>query len=367
MMRTMTKRIALFLFVAILVTLLTLSAAAQDTVIIRGVCKDENGKPMDDAIVELVNLDNGNKSTVKTNKHGQYHFLGSTAGNYKVSLLGTDGNVLLFFNNVPAKHSEETIVDFELGKLKSQPGQQSGMSEEQRKETEKVNKQNEQIKKDNEKINSTNALLQQAVQQKKDKQYDAAVATMEQAVAQDQTHDIVYGSLGDAYDLDKKYPEAEAAYTKALALAPATSKSLANYHAGLALALLQQGKIDASIAECDKTAPLDPKQASLCYFNEGAILTNQGKTDDANQAFDKAIAADPTRADAYYQKGVNLLSKATLDKDNKMVPVPGTADAFNKYLELAPEGQYAQAAKDLLASIGASVQTTFGSQKKNKK
>ncbi len=363
----MTKRIALFLFVATLVSLLTLSAAAQDTVIIRGTCKDENGKPIDDAIVELVNLDNANKSTSKTNKHGQYYFLGSTAGNYKVSLLGSDGKVLLTYENVPAKHSEETVVDFQLGKLNSQSGQPSGMSEAQRKQVEKVKKENEKISKENEKINAVNALLQQAAQQKKDKQYDAAVATMEQAVAQDQTHDIIYGSLGDAYNLDKKYPEGEAAFTKALALAPATSKSLPNYHAGLALALLEQGKIEASTAECDKTAALDPKQAALCYYNEGAILTNQGKADDANQAFDKAIALDPTRADSYYQKGVNLLAKATLDKDNKMVPAPGTAEALNKYLELSPDGQYAQSAKELLASIGASVQTTFGTPKKGKK
>src|SRR5208282_2702807 len=160
MMRTMTKRIALFLLVATFVALLTLSAAAQNTVIIRGTCKDENGKPMDYASVELLNLDSGDKSTVKTNKHGQYYFLGSTAGNYKVSLLGSDGNPLLFFDKVPTKHSEETVVDFELGKLKSQAGQPSGMSDEQRKEMEKVNKENEQIKIDNEKIKGINALLQ---------------------------------------------------------------------------------------------------------------------------------------------------------------------------------------------------------------
>ena len=35
-------------------------------------------------------------------------------------------------------------------------------------------------------------------------------------------------------------------------------------------------------------------------------------------AFDKCIAADPTRAEAYYQKGVNLMGKATLQGD-KMV------------------------------------------------
>ena len=363
----MTKRIALFLLAATLVSLLTLPAAAQDTVIIRGTCKDEKGKPIADATVELVNPDNANKSTAKTNKHGQYYFLGSTAGNYKVSLLDSEGKVLLTYDNVPAKHSEETVVDFQLGKLNSQPGQPSGMTEAQRKQVEKVTKENQQINQENEKINAVNALLQQSTQQKKDKQYDAAVATMEQAVAQDQTHDIVYGALGDAYNLDKKYPEGEAAFTKALALAPATSKSLPNYHAGLALALLEQGKIDASTAECEKTAALDPKQGGLCYYNEGAVLTNQGNADAANQAFDKAIAVDPTRADSYYQKGVNLLAKATLDKDNKMVPVPGTAEALNKYLELAPDGPYAQSAKDLLASIGASVQTTFGTPKKGKK
>jgi tetratricopeptide (TPR) repeat protein len=105
----------------------------------------------------------------------------------------------------------------------------------------------------------------------------------------------------------------------------------------------------------------------MYFFNEGAVLTNLGKLDEAIQAFDKTIAADPTRADAYYQKGVNLLGKATLGKDGKMVPAPGTAEALNKYLELAPTGKFAQPAKDLLASIGAPVQTSYGTQKKSGK
>jgi tetratricopeptide (TPR) repeat protein len=345
MMRTMTKRIALFLFVATLAALLTLGAAAQETTVVKGTCTDQHGKPVAGATLEFANLDSGSKTTLTTDSHGQYNSTAVVAGNYKITLTGAGG--ISSSLNVTIKAGAQNVTDFAFS-------------------AEAQSKEAEQVKKDNEKIRGVNALLLQAAQQKKDKQYDAAVATMEKAAAQDQTHDIVYGSLADAYNLDKKFPQAEDAYTKALALAPATSKSLANYHAGLALALLQQGKIDASTAECDKTVPLDPTQAGLCYFNEGAILTNQGKADDANQAFDKAIAADPTRADSYYQKGVNLLSKATLDKDNKMIPAPGTADALNKYLELAPQGQYAQAAKDLLASIGASVQTTFGSQKKKK-
>ena len=71
------------------------------------------------------------------------------------------------------------------------------------------------------------------------------------------------------------------------------------------------------------------------------MLTNAGKVDDALAAFDKVIAADPNRADAYYWKGVNMIGKATLQGD-KMVAPPGTAEAFQKYLELQPTGTYAE-------------------------
>ena len=96
------------------------------------------------------------------------------------------------------------------------------------------------------------------------------------------------------------------------------------------------------------------------------MLTNAGKVDDAITAFDKVIAADPTKADAYYWKGVNMIGKATL-KGDKMVAPDGTADAFNKYLELAPTGSYAHAAKDRLASSGANVETGYKKQKATKK
>jgi tetratricopeptide (TPR) repeat protein len=100
----------------------------------------------------------------------------------------------------------------------------------------------------------------------------------------------------------------------------------------------------------------------MFLFNIGAVQTNAGKVDDAIETFKKVIAADPNRADAYYQLGVNMLGKATL-KGDKMVAPDGTAEAFQKYLELQPNGPYAQSAKDLLASIGSNVETTYGKKK----
>ena len=125
-------------------------------------------------------------------------------------------------------------------------------------------------------------------------------------------------------------------------------------------------KTDEAVATYEKAAQIDPSAAAQSYFNIGAVYTNAGKADQANVAFDKCIAADPTRAEAYYQKGLNLLGKATLQGDKTVAP-PGTAEAFQKYLELSPTGPNAQSAKDLLASLGSSVETSFGKKKPPKK
>ena len=110
-----------------------------------------------------------------------------------------------------------------------------------------------------------------------------------------------------------------------------------------------------------------PDAAATYYFNEGAVLTNAGKADDAITAFNKVIAADPNKALAYYWKGINLIGKATVGKDNKMTAPDGTAEAFQKYIELDPNGPMAQTAKDMLATIGATVETGFGTKKKTVK
>ena len=104
--------------------------------------------------------------------------------------------------------------------------------------------------------------------------------------------------------------------------------------------------------------------AATYYFNEGIVFTNTSKADEAIAAFDKAIQADPNKADAYYWKGVNLVGKATT-KGDKMVAPEGTSEAFNKYLDLAPSGKYADPAKQMLASIGATVETSYGKSKRS--
>ena len=213
--------------------------------------------------------------------------------------------------------------------------------------------------------------------------FETAIATLTEANQIDSTRDLIWFKLGDAYRMSapkqtdpaekqKRYEMAATNYQKAIDLRSASEVAqkdpdhnvkMAAYYNNLAEAYAKSNKVDDAMTNYNKAAQLDPAHAVTYLFNEGAVLTNAGKVDDAIVAFDKVIAADPTKAEAYYWKGVNLIGKATL-KGDKMVAPEGTAEAFQKYLELAPDGKLAQPAKDMLASIGATIETGFGTKKK---
>src|SRR5207248_8610113 len=141
-------------------------------------------------------------------------------------------------------------------------------------------------------------------------------------------------------------------YNKALELKPDD----AAYHNNYALSLARGKQFPEAQAELTKAAQLDPPNAGRYYYNLGALLINSGRMDPAGEAFKKAIEADPNYADAQYQYGIYLISKAQM-KENKLIPVPGTKEAFEKYLQLKPDGQFAQPAKEMLASIDSTIST----------
>ena len=103
------------------------------------------------------------KSIAKTDNHGHYFSLGARPGNYKITLFGADGNLIFSLDNVPAKLGVENVYDFDLAKLKARSRQGIRLTEEQRKASEKV-------KKENEKIKGLNALLPQAAAAEEGKQ-----------------------------------------------------------------------------------------------------------------------------------------------------------------------------------------------------
>jgi tetratricopeptide (TPR) repeat protein len=198
-----------------------------------------------------------------------------------------------------------------------------------------------------------------------EKQYDQAVVALTKASEVGPTELAIWANLADAYmklagtktgaEFNDAANKGLEAYGKAIALKPDDAATHNNY----ALALVQAKKIPDAQAELTKAAQLDPTNAGKYYYNLGAVLTNANQSDAAVEAFQKAIAADPNYAEAYYQYGVSLVSKASYGADGKVTPVPGTVEALQKYLALAPTGQFAQAAKDMLTTLSASVDVSY--------
>jgi tetratricopeptide (TPR) repeat protein len=376
----MKKGFLIVVFVAVVLGLCVAPVIAQSTGSVKGVCKDRNGNPITAGTVEWMSNDTGRKYPIKLNKKGEYFSLGIAPGTYKVTLYDAEGKELFHFGGVPVSLEEKTL-DFDLQKEQAEGAKGTGLSPEQLKQ---MQEQQAKQQKEVTTVKALNEKLSAAQQAATSGDYDTAIATMTEATQMDATRDLLWFKLADYYRLSapkqtdpaekqKRYEMAATDYQKAIDMktsgpekdADANSK-LAAYYNNLAEVYAKSGKVDDAIATYTKASQLDPTHAAQYYFNQGAVLTNAGKVDDAIAAFDKVIAADPSRADAYYWKGVNMIGKATL-KGDKMVAPEGTAEAFNKYLELAPTGPYAQPAKDMLASIGAAVETGYKKAKTTKK
>jgi hypothetical protein len=59
------------------------------------------------------------------------------------------------------------------------------------------------------------------------------------------------------------------------------------------------------------------------------------------------------------------VQKASVDKSGKIVLPPGCAEAYQKYIELAPNGPHVQDAKDVLASAGETIHSSYKAGKKS--
>jgi tetratricopeptide (TPR) repeat protein len=380
----MKKHLAVFALVLLVFGLCTSPVFAQGASgTVKGVCKDAEGNPIADGVVVYANQDNGQKYTLKTNKKGEYFSLGVGAGSYNVTLYKNADDVkankeVFHFNKFQVTLDENTL-DFDMKKQAADAAKGQGLTPEQ------IKAQQEAQEKQKKEVNTVKSLNEKLAASKVASDagdYETAVADLTAANQIDATRDLIWFKLGDAYRMSatkqtdaaekqKRLDSAVEAYQKALQLKqaatndkdPNATKTLAAYYNNLAEAYSKAGKIDDSVKTYQQAALADPTGAAQYYFNMGAVLTNGGKADQAIDAFDKCIAADPTKAEAYYQKGVNLLGKATLQGD-KMVAAPGTAEAFQKYLELVPTGGHSEEAKAMLTSIGAPIETSYGTKKK---
>jgi Tfp pilus assembly protein PilF len=360
------------MLLALPLTLLFSTACFAQTVAFEGDVKGDDGKPVQKAVVKIERKDIKGSYKVNTDKKGHYFYGGLPNGTYKLSV-EVDGKERDSIDNVKSKFGDPTPVNFDLAAASARAGAgggaaappkevERGMSASQKADFEKKKAEQEQALKKNKELNDA---FNAGVEAQTAKQWDVAVQSFEKASTLGPEQNVVWGRLADSYtslassktgaEADDALNKGVAAYQKAIELKPDAPE----YHNNFALALAKQKKFAEAQAELTKAAQLDPTQAGKYFYNMGAVLVNTGQSEPAAEAFKKAIEADPNYADAYLQYGITLMGKATICGDGKMVPVAGTVEAFQKYLELAPNGKDAETAKAMLDSVGAKVDTQF--------
>jgi len=366
--------------------LLLASAAFAQVSSLEGDVKDENGQPLKGALVKIDRKDIKGHYQVKTDKKGHYFHTGLPLGQYKITL-EVDGKDVDSIDNVRTTLGESVVNNFSMKESKERQqslaqaaasgtltkDQERGMSAEQKAALEKAAKEREQALSKNKALNDA---FNQGMTAMQTKQWDSAIAAFTKANELDPKQTVIWAQLADAYsqsasqktgaDQQAALDKGLEAYGKAIELKPDDAALHNNY----ALALVKAKKLPEAQAELAKAAQLDPSNAGRYFYNLGAVMINTGQNEAAGEAFKKAIDTDPNYADAQYQYGMYLLGKAQITPEGKVTPAPGTKEALSKYLELKPNGPFAESAKGALASIEGTVATQYenpAAQKKGKK
>jgi tetratricopeptide (TPR) repeat protein len=354
--------------------------AAAQTGTVAGQVLDVAGKPWAELAVEALS-DQGAKTETKTDKDGNFVFRNLRTGIYTITVVLPAPNQPYLAAKLQVQAgSESPKVNVNFKDVIAKQG--SEYAEQQKKQEEE--KQKFQGMKQH--FDQGVALLAQVGQAKADlakapaDQRDAvkqqvtdlsgkAVTEFEAAKGaapeKDPNLHLIWARLGDAYDAAGRSDDAANAYRQAIEVKPNAA-----YYNNLGGILGRAGKTAEAMAAYQKSAELDPTNAATAYRNGGITMYNAGKMKEAIEPLKKSTELDPKSAQAWYLLGAALVGAMEYKKvGDKMEVVvqPGTVEAYQKAVELDPNGQYGQQAKqglDALAQIAPGIDTKIKSTKK---
>jgi len=354
-------------------------AAAQNMAGVSGVVTDLEGKPMTDVTVIFKSTETGLTYTAKTDKSGRYSQVGMRPGLYEVTMKQRDQ--IIFGTKQLLNANPDNVFDIPLKEFakKESPEEAAARkkAEEERAKFQGMKGHFDAGRAKADEAQQLNAQIAKGpaderavMQQRVTGLYQEAVNEYElakqSAPERDPNLHIVWYNLGDTYDRMKRYAEAAEAYQKAIELKP----DVAGYYNNLGNVLAKLGKLQEAKAAYEKSVALDPSNAAGVWLNSGIVLYNANRLADAVEPLQKATALNPKNAQAWYLLGASLV--ATMDvrqEGEKMIPVlkPGTIEAYQKCLELDPNGPWGAQAKqglEQLQALGAGVDTKVKVKKK---
>lgn len=353
-------------------------AAAQGDGSISGTILDVAGKPWANLPVQIVS-DQGQKNEAKTDSSGKFAFHNLRSGVYEVFLElpapnqpyqvqvavrgGQDSPVNLNFKDIVAKQGKE--YEEAVKKQEEEKQKFAGMKQHFDAGVALLD-QAAQVKTQ---LHSAPADKRDALKQQMADVSGKAVTELEAAKSSAPEKDpnlaLIWARLGDAYEDAGRTDDAINAYKQAIELKPMPA-----YYMNLGGIQGRAGKTEEAMAAYQKSADLDPANAAQAWRNAGITLYNANRLSDAVEPLQKAVQLDPKSAQAWYLLGASLVSKMTTKKVGNKEEVefaPGTIEAYQKALELDPNGQYgtqAQQGLDMLKQLQPGIETKINVRKK---
>lgn len=332
---------------------------------LEGDVKGADGQPLVGVEVQIDRKEIKQHFSTKTDKKGHYFHAGLPSGNYRISLW-QDGKQVTFHDNVRISLGDPTHHDFDL--KADQDAMQKALPKEVKEQFEKAEKERKKMGDLKKHFDDGNTFFA-------NKQFDQALAEFKTAAEMDPSQYVVFGRIAETQEQLRQFDDAIANYQKAISLLeskeeqkPESKQNLAAYYNNYGGVLAKAGKSKEAIEKYKKAAGLNPENAGMYFFNLGAVLTNtHAPVDDRVEAFKKATEASPNNANAWYQLGLTLSEKMTMGKDGKVIAPPEMGEALNKYLQLEPNGRYAEGAKGLIQAAGQTVTTSYSTKKDTKK
>jgi tetratricopeptide (TPR) repeat protein len=354
-------------------------AAAQESKI-AGTIIDFDGKPWPDLPVKLKS-DQGAIQETKTDASGKYVFNNVRSGKYTVTV--QPPQVKEPFNTVIEVHSGTEVppVSWNFKEiLEKQNPDAAARLKKQEEEKSKYTAMKQHFDQGTallEQERAAKAELSKAPAEQKDADKAKVLDLSNQAVAQfqeaqkaapekDPNIHLFWARMGEAYDLAGRNDDATNAYQQAITLKPDN----AGYYNNLGNVLARAGKIDEAKAAYTKSAELDPTNAALAWRNFGISLYQAGRMQDAVEPLEKATTADPKNAQGWYLLGACLVASADYKQVGDKMEVtlkPGTVEAYQKAIDLDPNGPYGAQAKQGLEAVQqltGGIETKVGGKKK---
>ncbi len=316
-----------------LVLSLSLPAMAQNR-IVKGKVTNDKGEPIVGAQITILGMDVKREYTVKTDKKGEYFYMGIPYGTYRI-VCRAQGYQPDYAQGVTPSISEERDVPFKLN-----PGPDHKLPFEMTaQELERVKQDAAKAEKQKAVGAEVKASFEGGLKLAQEGKYAEAIAEYKKALEKDPEQPYVLANMADAMSKNNQNEEALATYQKAIALKPDDGAMYTN----MGVLLGKMGKVTESQEAFKKAASVNPGAAGQNFYNLGATLVNSGKTAEAAEAFKQAIAADPNFAEAYYQLGLCLSGSQST--------IPDAIKALEKYTQIGQKADQVEVAKQLISVL----------------